>query len=99
MKIVRILVLSGVIGVVLLPNILFGQDDKLVDVAKKEGGKVVVYGSIENDTMDLIAGGLKKKTGLKTEYWHAAANKVTEGLRRKDARVSQNFLAVSQARF
>ena len=78
MKIVRILVLSGVIGVVLLPNILFGQDDKLVDAAKKEGGKVVVYGSIENDTMDLIAGALKKKTGLETEYWRAAANKVTD---------------------
>jgi hypothetical protein len=78
MKIVRILVLSGVIGVVLLPNILFGQDGKLVDAAKKEGGKVVVYGSIENDTMDLIAGALKKKTGLETEYWRAAANKVTD---------------------
>jgi iron(III) transport system substrate-binding protein len=78
MKVVRILVLSGVIGVVLLPNILFGQDGKLVDAAKKEGGKVVVYGSIENDTMDLIAGALKKKTGLETEYWHAAANKVTD---------------------
>jgi iron(III) transport system substrate-binding protein len=78
MKIVRILVLSGVIGVVLLPNILFGQDDKLVDAAKKEGGKVVVYGSIENDTMDLIASALKKKTGLETEYWRAAANKVTD---------------------
>jgi iron(III) transport system substrate-binding protein len=78
MKVVRILVLSGVIGVVLLPNILFGQDGKLVDAAKKEGGKVVVYGSIENDTMDLIAGALKKKTGLETEYWRAAANKVTD---------------------
>jgi iron(III) transport system substrate-binding protein len=54
------------------------QDAKLVDAAKKEGGKVVIYGSLENDTMDLIAAALKKKTGLETEYWRAAANKVTD---------------------
>jgi iron(III) transport system substrate-binding protein len=75
---VRVLVVSGLIGLALLPNFLFGQDSKLVEAAKKEGGKVVVYGSIENDTMDLIAGALKKKTGLETEYWRAAANKVTD---------------------
>jgi iron(III) transport system substrate-binding protein len=49
-----------------------------VDAAKKEGGKVVVYGSIENDTMDLIAAALKKKTGLEVDYWRDAANKVTD---------------------
>ena len=78
MKRLRILAVSGILGLVLLPDFLFGQDSKLVDAAKKEGGKVVVYGSIENDTMDLIAGALKKKTGLETEYWRAAANKVTD---------------------
>ena len=60
------------------PNVLFGQDSKLVDAAKKEGGKVVVYGSLENDTMDLIAAAFKKKTGLETDYWREAANKVTD---------------------
>lgn len=78
MKRLRILAVSGFLGLALLPDVLFGQDSKLVDAAKKEGGKVVVYGSIENDTMDLIAGALKKKTGLETEYWRAAANKVTD---------------------
>lgn len=78
MKITRMLVLSCILGVLGLPNFLFGQDSKLVEAAKKEGGKVVVYGSIENDTMDLIAGALKKKTGLEVEYWRAAANKVTD---------------------
>jgi iron(III) transport system substrate-binding protein len=78
MKRLRILAVSGLLGLVLLPDFLFGQDSKLVDAANKEGGKVVVYGSIENDTMDLIAGALKKKTGLETEYWRAAANKVTD---------------------
>jgi iron(III) transport system substrate-binding protein len=61
-----------------LPRILLAQDSTLVDAAKKEGGKVVIYGSIENDTMDLISGALKKKTGLEVDYWRAAANKVTD---------------------
>ena len=78
MKTTRVLVLGWLIGVVLFPNVLFGQDSKLVDAAKKEGGKVVIYGSLENDTMDLIAAALKKKTGLEIDYWREAANKVTD---------------------
>ena len=57
---------------------LWAQDAKLIEAAKKEGGKVVVYGSIENDTMDLIAAAFKKKTGLDLDYWRDAANKVTD---------------------
>ena len=60
------------------PNTLFGQDAKLVEAAKKEGGKVVIYGALENETVDMIAAALKKKTGLETDYWRAAANKVTD---------------------
>ena len=78
MKIAKILALGWLVGVVPFPNVLSGQDNKLVDAAKKEGGKVVVYGSLENDTMDLIAAALKKKTGLETDYWREAANKVTD---------------------
>lgn len=54
------------------------QDAKLIEAAKKEGSKAVVYGSIENDTMDLVAAAFKKKTGLDVEYWRAASNKVTD---------------------
>ena len=57
---------------------LFAQDAKLVDAAKKEGGKVVVYGSLENDTMDLIAKAFKKKAGLDVEFWRSSANKVMD---------------------
>jgi iron(III) transport system substrate-binding protein len=78
MKITKILALGWLVGVAPFPNVLFGQDSKLVDAAIKEGGKVVVYGSLENDTMDLIAAALKKKTGLETDYWREAANKVTD---------------------
>ena len=59
-------------------NQLAAQDAKLIEAAKKEGGKVIVYGSIENDTMDLIGAALKKRTGLDVEYWRAASNKVTD---------------------
>ena len=57
---------------------LFAQDAKLIDAAKKEGGKVVVYGSLENDTMDLISAAFKKKTGLDVEFWRSSANKVMD---------------------
>jgi iron(III) transport system substrate-binding protein len=57
---------------------VFAQDAKLIDAAKKEGGKVVVYGSLENDTMDLIAAAFKKKTGLDVEFWRSSANKVMD---------------------
>ncbi len=56
----------------------FAQDAKLVEAAKKEGEKVVVYGSIENDTLDMIAKAFQKKTGLETEYWRASATKVMD---------------------
>jgi iron(III) transport system substrate-binding protein len=54
------------------------QDAKLIEAAKKEGGKVVVYGSLENDTMDLLSAAFKKKTGMEVDYWRDAANKVTD---------------------
>jgi len=77
MKITRILFPSAIMLAVFLPGVLFGQD-KLVDAAKKEGGRVIIYGSIENDTLDLIAAAWKKKTGLEVDYWRDAANKVTD---------------------
>jgi iron(III) transport system substrate-binding protein len=57
---------------------LVAQDAKLIEAAKKEGGKAIVYGSIENDTMDLLSAAFKKKTGLEVDYWRDAANKVTD---------------------
>jgi iron(III) transport system substrate-binding protein len=60
------------------PAGLAAQDAKLIEAAKKEGGKVIVYGSLENDTMDLIAEAFKKKTGLETDFWRESANKVMD---------------------
>lgn len=56
----------------------FAQDTKLIDAAKGEGGKVVVYGSLENETMDLLSAAFKKKTGLEVEFWRGASTKVMD---------------------
>lgn len=54
------------------------QDGKLIDAAKKEGGKVVVYSSMESSISDGIAAGFKKKTGLDMEYWRGSSTKVLD---------------------
>ena len=65
MPTVKVLSIIWVAAMIALPGAIYGQDAKLIEGARKEGGKVVVYGSIENDTMDLIAGALKKRPGSK----------------------------------
>jgi iron(III) transport system substrate-binding protein len=62
----------------MLPGFSGAQDAKFIEAAKKEGGKVVVYGSIENDTMDLISAAFKKKTGLAVDFWRSSATKVMD---------------------
>jgi hypothetical protein len=78
MKKLRILSFVQGCSIFLLAVPLLAQDAKLIEAAKKEGGKVVVYGSIENDTMDLIGAAFKKKTGLEVEFWRAASTKVMD---------------------
>ena len=48
-----------------------------LDAAKKEG-KVVVYGSLESDTMEAITNAFTKKTGIPVDYWRASATKVMD---------------------
>jgi iron(III) transport system substrate-binding protein len=48
-----------------------------LDAAKKEG-KVVVYGSLESDTMEAVANAFTKKTGIQVDYWRASATKVMD---------------------
>ena len=57
---------------------LRAQDQKLVEAGKKEGGKVVAYGSLENTAMDPIAEAFQKKTGIKVEYYRASATKAMD---------------------
>ena len=57
---------------------VFAQDAKLVEAAKKEGGKSVAYGSLEADTTEAIRKAFEKKTGLNLEYWRASTTKVVD---------------------
>jgi iron(III) transport system substrate-binding protein len=52
------------------------QDAKLVEAAKKEGGKVVLYGSLETPVVEAVVAAFRKKTGLSAEYWRASAMSV-----------------------
>ncbi|MBM4264315.1 MAG: extracellular solute-binding protein [Deltaproteobacteria bacterium] len=54
-----------------------GQTPQLIEAAKKDG-KVIIYGSLEGDTVDAIIQSFKKKTGIEAEYWRASATKVMD---------------------
>jgi iron(III) transport system substrate-binding protein len=54
------------------------QSTDFVEAAKKEGAKVVVYGSLESDTMDAVAQAFQKKTGIEVNYWRGSATKVID---------------------
>jgi iron(III) transport system substrate-binding protein len=57
---------------------LSAQSTSLVDEAKKEGGRVLVYGSLESEAFDAVKAGFQKKTGLELEYWRGSGTKVMD---------------------
>jgi len=68
----------GLIAFCFITGAAHGQDAKLIDAAKREGGKVVVYSSMESSISDGIAAGFKKKTGLEMDYWRGSSTKVLD---------------------
>jgi len=46
----------------------FAQDSKLIAEAKKEGGKVVVYSSMETSIAESVGNAFKNKTGIEMEF-------------------------------
>jgi iron(III) transport system substrate-binding protein len=68
--------LMPIVAVVLSATHSFCQDAKLIDAAKKEGGKVVIYGSLETPVVEGVIQAFRKKTGLNAEYWRASAMSV-----------------------
>jgi hypothetical protein len=50
----------------------------LIEAAKKEGGKVVVYGSLQDNSMEPIGNAFQAKTGLELNYWRGTATKVMD---------------------
>jgi hypothetical protein len=65
-----------VLGVFSAQNYALAQDAKLVDAAKKEGAKVVIYGSLETPVVEGVIQAFRKKTGISAEYWRASAMSV-----------------------
>ncbi len=60
---------SCLVTALILQSVTLAQDAKLIEAAKKEGGKVVIYGSLESQVVDEVLASFRKKTGLNAEYW------------------------------
>jgi iron(III) transport system substrate-binding protein len=60
-----------------LAHPLLGQDAKLLAEAKKEG-KLVIYGSMEQDIFEGVRQSFEKKSGVTVAYWRASGAAVLE---------------------
>lgn len=65
-----------IVGLALARPVL-AQDAKLLAEAKKEG-KLVVYGSMEQDIFEGVRQSFQKKAGIPVEYWRASGAAVLE---------------------
>jgi len=70
--------LAHTVSLLFLVAQVSGQEGSLVEAAKKEGGRVVVYGSMESSIAESIAKAFLRKTGLTVDYWRASSTKVME---------------------
>ncbi|HEY7218670.1 MAG TPA: extracellular solute-binding protein [Candidatus Binatia bacterium] len=68
------------IGSLLILNgqIAFGQSAQTVAAAKNEGGKVVLYTSMETFTADALKKAFEAKTGLQMEYWRGGSTEILD---------------------
>jgi iron(III) transport system substrate-binding protein len=66
-----------VLALLLLAQVATAQDAKLVAEAKKEG-KVVIYGSMEQDIFEGVRQSFEKKFAIPVEYWRASGAAVLE---------------------
>jgi iron(III) transport system substrate-binding protein len=57
---------------------VFAQSAQTVAAAKKEGGKVIVYTSMETFTADALKKAFEAKTGLQMEYWRGGSTEVID---------------------
>ena len=56
----------------------FAQSAQAIAAAKKEGGKVILYTSMETFTADALKAAFEKKTGLQMEYWRGGSTEVLD---------------------
>jgi hypothetical protein len=60
----------SVVGLIIFSGqTVLAQDAKLIEAAKKDGGKAVLYTTMETFTADALKAAFEKKTGLQMEYW------------------------------
>jgi iron(III) transport system substrate-binding protein len=57
---------------------VFAQSAQTVAAAKKEGGKVILYTSMETFTADALKAAFEKKTGLQVDYWRGGSTEVLD---------------------
>jgi len=71
------ILLLGLFLLVYVPH-SFAQTAQLVAAAKKEGGKIVLYTSMETFTADALKKAFESKTGLQMEYWRGGSTEVID---------------------
>lgn len=54
------------------------QSVQTIAEAKKEGGKAILYTSMETFTADALKAAFEKKTGLQVEYWRGGSTEVLD---------------------
>ena len=58
-----------IISFTLLVSSVRAQEPKLIEAAKKEGGKIVAYGSLESDTTEAVKKAFEKKQRVRKTVW------------------------------
>ena len=59
-------------------QIAYGQSAQTVAAAKKDGGKIILYTSMETFTADALKKAFEAKTGLQMEYWRGGSTEVLD---------------------
>src|SRR5262245_38149463 len=57
-------------------HLAMAHDAKLAEAAKKEGGKLVSYTTMEVFTLDAVNAAFEKKTGIQVDYWRSGLTDV-----------------------
>ncbi|HWO43563.1 MAG TPA: extracellular solute-binding protein [Candidatus Eisenbacteria bacterium] len=59
-------------------DVAVAQTAKLIEAAKKEGGRVTVYGSMETFTAEAVKKAFEKQTGIQVDYWRGSSTEVMD---------------------
>lgn len=78
MHLLRVLLISATFVFLCLPTTAGAQAQSInIDAAKKEG-RIVLYGTVPSQSMDVFNKGFERKYGIKVDYWRAASTKIMD---------------------